>query len=178
MSTIGYYPLFCTTPQLSLKLIQKLMTEARDVDYNVQNCFVLVASPDQQSFNRGLKPLTKPISCGFVGAEIEHLAGVSAQRFNDKLSDENNDKINQDMFVVIDERTLEDGTLRVVQSDLGPVYDEDGEIVSDEDVDRLETVRCEIRQVGWLLALLQEEVMIQFKVNQEVPLRDDDVAVL
>lgn len=51
-------------------------------------------------------------------------------------------------------------------------------MVSDEEVRRLESVRCEIKQLGWLLELLEEEGMIQFKVNQEVPLGDGDVAEL
>ncbi|CAD0100044.1 unnamed protein product [Aureobasidium mustum] len=87
-------------------------------------------------------------------------------------------QINVDPFVIIDERTLEDGTIRVVQSDVGFVYGRHGEIVTEEDVDRLETVRCEIEQLGWLLALLDEEGMILFKRDQEVPLGDDDVAEL
>lgn len=88
------------------------------------------------------------------------------------------DKVYEDIFVIVDERTLQDNTVRVVQSDVGFVYNEDRDIISEEDVERLETVRCEISTLGWLLALLEEDGMIQVKINQEVVLGDDDVVVL
>ncbi|KAK6004362.1 hypothetical protein QM012_008224 [Aureobasidium pullulans] len=156
----------------------KMPELTRDVDFNVRNCFVLILSPDQQDFQRGLEPITAPLTSNFVDADIQQLAEVSRQRFEGMPSANLEDQINVSPFIIIDERTLEDGTLRVVQSDIGPFYGEDGEIVSEEDVRRLETVRCEVKQLAWLLELLNEEGMIQFKCNQEVPLGDNDVAEL
>lgn len=114
----------------------------------------------------------------FVDADVQQLAEISARTFEGMSSSDLENHINVDPFVVIDKRTLEDGTVRVVQSDVGYIYGKHGEIVSDEDVRRLETVRCEIKQLGWLLELLDEEGMILFKRDQEVPLGDDDVAEL
>lgn len=88
------------------------------------------------------------------------------------------DKVYEDIFVIVDERTLQDNTVRVVQNDVGFVYNEDRDIISEEVVGRLETVRCEISTLGWLLALLEEDGMIQVKINQEVVLGDDDIVDL
>lgn len=88
------------------------------------------------------------------------------------------DKVYEDIFVIVDERTLQDNTVRVVQNDVGFVYNEDRDIISEEVVERLETVRCDISTLGWLLALLEGDGMIQVKINQEVVLGDDDVVDL
>ncbi|KAG9951437.1 hypothetical protein KCU85_g2936, partial [Aureobasidium melanogenum] len=135
-------------------------------------------SPDQQDFHLGLEPITAPVTSDLVDADLQKLAEVSTRSLEEMPYSNFEDQINVEPFVIIDQRTLKDGTVRVVQSDIGPIYDQDGDIVSEEDVRRLETVRCQIKQLEWLLELLDEEGMIQFKTNQEVPLADDDVAEL
>ncbi|KAG9765483.1 hypothetical protein KCU95_g18362, partial [Aureobasidium melanogenum] len=159
-------------------LTNRLITETRDVNFNVQNCFILILSPDQQDFHQGLESITAPVTSDFVDADLQKLAEVSTRSLEGITSSNLEDQINVEPFVIIDQRTLKDGTVRVVQSDIGPIYDQDGDIVLEEDVRRLETVRCQIKQLGWLLELLDEEGMIQFKTNQKVPLGDDDIAEL
>ncbi|THY46647.1 hypothetical protein D6C98_07402 [Aureobasidium pullulans] len=178
MSTIGYYPLFCTLPQFPVELNSKLITETKDVDGEIQNCLVLVLSSDQQEFHRGLTPFSEPAASEFAGADIQHIGNLSTQLFEYFLFDNRMDKVYEDIFVIFDERTLQDNTVRVVQNDVGFVYNEDRDIISEEVVERLETVRCEISTLGWLLALLEEDGMIQVKINQEVVLGDDDVVDL
>ncbi|TIA73138.1 hypothetical protein D6C83_00748, partial [Aureobasidium pullulans] len=154
-------------------LNSKLITETKDVDGKAQNCLVLVLSSDQQEFHRGLTSLSEPAASEFAGADIQHIGNLSTQLFEYFLFDNRMDKVYEDIFVIVDERTLQDNT-----NDVGFVYNEDRDIISEEVVERLETVRCEISTLGWLLALLEEDGMIQVKINQEVVLGDDDVVDL
>ncbi|THX81752.1 hypothetical protein D6D04_03929 [Aureobasidium pullulans] len=119
MSTIGYYPLFCTLPQFPVELNSKLITETKDVDGEAQNCLVLVLSSDQQEFHRGLTPFSEPAASEFAGADIQHIGNLSTQLFEYFLFDNRMDKVYEDIFVILDERTLQDNTVRVVQNDVG-----------------------------------------------------------
>jgi len=154
------------------------MTETKDVDGEIQNCLVLVLSPDQHEFHRGLAPIPETAASQFVGADIQHVGNLSTQLFQHFPFDDRMDKVYEDIFVIVDERTLQDDTVRVVQNDVGFVYGEDRDIISEDVVERLETVRCGISTLGWLLALLEEDGMILVKINQEVVLGDDDVVDL
>lgn len=94
-------------------------------------------SSDQQEFHRGLTPLSEPAASEFAGADIQHIGNLSTQLFEYFPFDNRMDKVYEDIFVLVDERTLQDNTVRVVQNDVGFVYNEDRDIISEEVVGRL-----------------------------------------
>jgi hypothetical protein len=192
MSTIGYYPIFCTIPQLpaevfklasspsrtilikTTQLNNALATLPRDVDGQVQNCLVLCLSPDQQTFNHGITSSTEALNSYFVDWDFTELANFCNQRIAYIPSTSPDDRIDSNTFVVIDERTLLDGSLRVVSGELEDVNED---VVCERDwcpwdhKDVLETVRCGIKDLGGLLPCIEEDGLRGVKID----LGDDDV---
>ena len=153
------------------------LIKTEDIDANPTNCLVLCQAPEQQTFNYGLLPATSPLISGFAGASNERLQQFGIQHFAVEDSVKDGKRIDPWTFVVVDERSLHDGTVKVYQQDVGCLYDaETGETDDEaEQVERLEGLRCRWHELAWFLSYLEEDSMILTKGVHTPPLTEDDV---
>lgn len=114
---------------------------------------------------------------GFAGASNKELEDFCTKTLGAEDGTGNVKQIACHMMVVIDDRTLKDGTLRVSKYDVGFFFDEKtGE--SDDArgmVERWESLRCRWHELGWFLQLHEEDSLITSKACQIPPMKEDDV---
>jgi len=105
-----FFALFCTVDQRA-SYINALLEHAEEHSVKSGNNFCLIESPDQKRVN---KPTGRPVSdfkTGFAGWSIDQLGQFCKEKFDWRNPKSQAPYIADDIFAVLDERTLEDGTI-------------------------------------------------------------------
>ncbi|KAL8949367.1 MAG: hypothetical protein Q9222_004517 [Ikaeria aurantiellina] len=138
-TALEYYALFCTS-QVPAQIIDDFLKTANEDSFDTNNIFTLVRSRDQTELPR---PTPYPIeggdfTTGFAGASIPELGAFCRSKFPEETCPP--PKISPDAFVIMDERTVRDGTVVLVKWDFHAYWidpnnpsDEDDNLVHTED---------------------------------------------
>lgn len=156
------------------QLNNNLATLPRDVDGQPQNCLVLCLSPDQRTFNHGITPTAETLDSYFVDWDILDLANFCNQRIAYIPYTSPDDRIDCTTFLIIDDRTLQDGSVRVVSREVETINEDVFCEMSRcpwDNKDVLEMVRCGLKDLGVLLPCIEEDGLRGTKID----LGDDDV---
>ena len=113
----SFNALFCTVTQPA-SYINELLRHAEEHSFSSGNIFCLIESPDQKRVDKPTEATVKDFETGFRGWSIEDLSKFCGEKFNKDNPKNQRPYISSTEFAVLDERTLEDGTVLLVKDDV------------------------------------------------------------
>ena len=131
---------------------------------------MLVQSPATDDFVHGLSLADedKMLETGFQNASIKDLADYCVNKFTDLYPYDDDKRISDYVFAVMDERSVRDHTLRIVGWDEELQKDENSEIIDDDlFVERWATARATFKDASTWAVILKCKGLIQFKMAED-----------
>jgi len=107
----AFFALFCTVDQPA-SYINGLIQHAEEHSSEAGNIFCLLESPDQKRVDKPTGPEVSDFKTGFTGWSVEQLGNFCKEKFSWRDNPKSQPPyISEDIFAVLDERTLRDGTV-------------------------------------------------------------------
>lgn len=143
-----------------------------------ENLWVLVNDPDSREFKHGLSPAAQgdTISTGFHNPTMTQLGTHCNRMFENLYPYEDEKRIADYTFVIMDERSVKDKTAKIVQWDVELQKDENGQDIDDSlFVARWVSARASFRDCSSWMRILTHGSIFDSKIRPSSPVGEDDL---